>query len=133
LAFTYAGVTVGGNVLWGSFNNQVQLKPDGVGSPNAVAWVGGAQYAIGPWTFDASYYNYQYQGALIGGKNLSQRYDDAFAAGIQYAVAPGMTGYAEYLYGQAHQGGVNLFTAGASALLNNTHTQGLIIGTRVQW
>ncbi len=58
LAFTYAGITVGGNVLWGSFNNQVQLKPDGVGSPNAVAWVGGAQYAIGPWTFDASYLNY---------------------------------------------------------------------------
>jgi predicted porin len=133
LAFTYAGVTVGGNVLWGSFNNQVQLKPDGVGSPNAVAWVGGAQYAIGPWTFDASYLNYQYQGALITGKNLSQRYDDGLAVGMQYAVAPGMIGYAEYLYGQEHQGGVSIITGAAGSANNDVHEQSLVVGTRIQW
>ncbi len=46
LALTYAGFTVGGNVLWGAFNGQVGLKPQG--GANAVAWVAGAQYAVGP-------------------------------------------------------------------------------------
>ena len=134
LAMTFAGFTVGGNVLWGAFNNQVQLKPEG--APNAVAWVGGALYAVGPITLAASYYNYQFQGStatLINGKSLSQRYDDAFAAGITYSIAPGLTGYAEYLYSQSHQGGVNLLGVGTSAEHNDVHVQSFILGTRVQW
>jgi predicted porin len=130
LALSYAGFSVGGNVLWGAYNGQVGLKPEG--GVNAVAWVVGAQYAWGPMTFAASYLNYQYQGSAAA-VDISQRYDDGFAAGFNYAVAPGLTAYIEYLYGQSHQGGVNLYTGGLSTAHNNTHNQSLIIGTRVQW
>ena len=70
LALTYAGFTVGGNVLWGAFNGQVQLKPQG--GANAVAWVAGAQYAIGPLTLDASYLNYQSAGRRRDGQQVAE-------------------------------------------------------------
>jgi predicted porin len=118
-------------VLWGAFNGQVQLKPQG--GVNALAWVAGAQYAIGPLTFAASYINYQQQGAAAM-INKSQSYNDELAAGITYAVAPGFTAYAEYLYGQTHQGGVSQITGATGTTANNDwHGQSLVIGTRVQW
>jgi hypothetical protein len=84
-------------------------------------------------TIAGSYYNYQYQGsnAAVG---ISQRYDDAAAAGVTWAIAPGLSAYAEYLYGQSHQGDVNLYYTGdLSHFYNNTQNQSFIIGTRVQW
>jgi predicted porin len=131
IALTYAGFTVGGNVLAGNLNGQVALQPQG--GVHAIGWLAGVQYATGPITLAASYYNYQEQGstAMVG---ISQRYDDALAAGITYAVAPGLNAYAEYLYGQVHQGDVNVVTGtNFSAAGNNAHQQALILGTRVQW
>jgi predicted porin len=131
LALTYAGFTVGGNVLWGAYNGQVGLKPQG--GVNAVAWVGGAQYAVGPLTIAASYINYQSQGAAAM-INKSQSYNDELAAGITYSIAPGLTAYAEYLYGQTHQGGVSQISGSTGTSANNDwHGQSMIIGTRVQW
>ena len=99
---------------------------------HAVAWLAGAQYAIGPLGLGVSYFNYQSQGSasMVG---HSQRYDDGFATGVNYAVAPGLVAYAEYLYGQVHQGGVNLVGVGSSAEYNDVHSQSFILGTRVQW
>jgi hypothetical protein len=130
LVVSYGGFSVGGNVLWGSYNNTMQLKPEG--APNAIAWLVGAQYVYGPFTIAGSYYNYQYQGSAAA-VNISQRYDDAAAAGVTWAIAPGLSAYAEYLYGQSHQGDVNLYTGDLSPFYNNTHVQSFIIGTRVQW
>jgi hypothetical protein len=130
LVLSYGGFSVGGSALWGAFNNTIQLKPQG--APNAVAWLVGAQYVWGPFTVAGSYYNYQYQGSAAA-VNISQRYDDAAAAGVTWAIAPGLSAYAEYLYGQSHQGGVNLYTGDLSPFYNNTHVQSFIIGTRVQW
>jgi predicted porin len=131
LALTYAGFTIGGNVLWGAYNGQVGLKPQG--GVNAVAWVGGAQYAIGPLTIAASYINYQSQGAAAM-INKSQSYNDELAAGITYAVAPGLSAYAEYVYGQTHQGGVSQISGSTGTSANNDwHGQSMVIGTRVQW
>jgi predicted porin len=131
LALTYAGFTIGGNVLWGAFNGQVGLKPQG--GANAVAWVGGAQYAVGPLTIAASYFNYQSQGAAAM-INKSQSYNDGLAAGVTYSVAPGLNAYAEYLYGQSHQGGVSQISGATNTSSNNDwHGQSFIIGTRVQW
>jgi outer membrane protein OmpU len=131
LALTYAGFTIGGNVLWGAYNGQVQLKPQG--GANAVAWTAGAQYAVGPLTLDAAYLNYQSQGAAAM-INKSQSYNTGIAAGVTYAVAPGLNAYAEYLYLQTHQGGVSQITGSTGTSANNDwHGQSFIIGTRVQW
>ena len=131
LALTYAGFTIGGNVLWGAYNGQVSLKPQG--GANAVAWVGGAQYAIGPLTIAASYINYQQQGAAAM-INKSQSFNDELAAGITYSVAPGLNAYVEYVYGQTHQGGVSQITGSTGTSANNDwHGQAMVIGTKVQW
>ena len=131
LALTYAGFTIGGNVLWGAFNGQVSLKPQG--GANAVAWVGGAQYAVGPLTIAASYINYQSQGAAAM-INKSQSYNDELAAGVTYSIAPGLSAYAEYVYGQTHQGGVSQISGSTGTSANNDwHGQSMVIGTRVQW
>jgi Gram-negative porin len=139
LTLSYAGFSVGGNVLFGNYNSQVALQPKG--GVGAVAWLGGVSYQNGPFQAYGSYYNFQYQGACPAPScaGVGQRYDDAFWIGTQYAIAPGLNAYAEYAYGESHQGGVNLLTgaAGPTALNsgsnNNVHTQSLIIGTRVQW
>jgi predicted porin len=138
LVATIAGFSFGGNVQWGDYNNQVALEPKGGNAEAAVAWVLGAQYTQGPWYVAGSYYNYQYTGAWSGssvpGLAIGQRYDDAFAAGAGYTLAPGLNLYVEYLYSQSHQGNVNLLagTTGSTAN-NNVHIQSLVIGTRVQW
>jgi hypothetical protein len=130
LVLSYGGFSVGGNVLWGAFNGQVALKPQG--GKNAIAWVAGAQYVYGPFTIAASYLNYQLQGS-VDAVGISQQYQDGLAAGVTWAIAPGLSAYAEYLYGQSHQGDVNLYTNALSPFYNNLHNQSFIIGTRVQW
>jgi len=141
LVGTIAGVSFGGNVQWGDYNNQVQLKPKGGNSRPAVAWTLGAQYTNGPFYVAAAYLNYQYTGAWSPGTTatgttsvIGQRYDEGVAFGAGYALAPGLQMYIEYLYSQSHQGNVNLLAGTAGSTLNNdVHVQSLIIGSRVQW
>lgn len=131
LVLTVAGLSVGGNVLVGNYNGQYSLEP--TGGKSAIAWMGGAQYVTGPITVGVSYYNFQEQGSasMVG---LSQRYDDGLAAGGTYSVAPGMVVYLSYLYGAAHQGGVNLLSgATGTAIGNDVHGQAFSIGTRMFW
>jgi predicted porin len=130
LALTYAGVTIGGHGLFGAYNGQLSLQPQG--GKGSTSWLAGAQYAIGPLVVGAAYYNQQSQGsaAMVG---ISQRYDDGLAVGMTYSVAPGMNLYASYLYGQVHQGGVNLLGVGTSAQYNDVHSEAFLIGTRMVW
>jgi hypothetical protein len=131
LAVTYSGFQIGGNVLAGAYNGQVGLKP--TGGTNAISWVAGAEYNFGPYGFGVSYYNMQEQGsaAMV---HISQRYDDALAVGGSWVIAPGLTATADYLYGQIHQGGVNLLGNGeASTLHNNAHSQSFVVGANVKF
>jgi hypothetical protein len=130
LVATVAGLSVGGNVLFGQYDGQVALQPQG--GKQAIAWIAGAQYVTGPFTMGVSYFNYQSAGSpkTLG---TTQRYDDGLAAGGTYSVAPGMVVYLSYLYGQVHQGGINLATGGTGSAYNDVHSQAFSIGTRVFW
>jgi predicted porin len=130
LVLSYAGFSVGGNVQLGDYDGTIALQPKG--GKSAVAWLVGAQYANGPITIGASYYNYQSQGsaALVG---KSQRYDDGLAAGLTYKLAPGLLVYVSYLYGQVHQGGYDFATASVGSAYNDVHSQVFSLGTRVAW
>ena len=140
LVLSYAGFSIGGNAIFGDFNGQVGLQPKG--GKSAIAYVVGASYTTGPITVGASWFNYQSQGsaALIG---QTQRYDEGFAASAVYALAPGINAYAEYLWGQVHQGGwdfVNNETNAAAIKAgitnsgsNTASTQAFLIGTKVSW
>jgi predicted porin len=107
LALTTFGLTVGGNYLWGQWNGQGATKPDG--QPNAYAWIGGAEYAIGPLLVGAAYYQFQYAGTVGA---VTARRDSGVQIGANYNLAPGLQVIAEYLWGNSRQ---NAVTATGSA------------------
>ena len=132
---SYAGFGIGGNVLWGLYNGEVSLLPHG-GIPS-FTWTGGVVYntsipGIGPVQAFANYTTQNSTGSTATAF-LTQRRDDAIDAGVNWNAAPGLYFYAEYQYTQSHQGGVNLFTGGASSAYNNVHDQAFILGSRVKW
>jgi hypothetical protein len=130
LAVTFAGLTVGGNAIWGSYNGQFAPKPDG--GANSVAWIGGVEYTYGPMIVGAAYYRWKYQGAL---GLPTQRTDQGLQIGLTYNIAPGLALLAEYLYGQRHQGGYNFIAnsaaPGVGAAFNNVQMQ--TVGAGFQW
>ncbi len=133
LALTFAGLTVGGNVIWGQYNGQFAPKP--AGGANSVAWIAGAEYTYGPMIIGGAYYAWTYQGAL---GLMTQRRDQGLQFGLTYNLAPGLAFLAEYLYGQRYQGGYNFVTntacpgAGCTAF-NNVKMQIVGAGFQFRW
>jgi hypothetical protein len=137
LALTFAGATVGGNVIWGQYNGQWAPKP--AGGANSVAWIAGAEYTWGPAIVGGSYFSWTYQGAL---GIPTQRHDSGLAFGLTYNLAPGLAFLAEYMYGQRHQGNYNFVenvagvTCGAGSTCsqyNNVQTQIVGAGFQFRW
>ncbi|HLJ04655.1 MAG TPA: hypothetical protein VKT26_00170 [Acetobacteraceae bacterium] len=124
LAMTYAGFTVGGNVIGGRVNGQLGLAPKG--GAGEIAELVGAKYVTGPWTIGVVAERGDYQGnPLLAG--LTQRRARAIDAGVQYQVAPGMQVWAEYMYQDVWQGG-----AGGQGTVN-VKSQGVILGDVVNF
>jgi len=135
IALTVGGLTFGGHYLGGQLNNTNSTNPQG--APQAQGWLVGLQYATGPYVVGVDYYNYQDHGAPTL-TNVSQRYSDAFDVGGTWNAAPGLYFYAEYVWGQQHQGGFNFLTGAVngspgSNLENTTQAQAFVLGTKVRW
>jgi outer membrane protein OmpU len=131
LALTTYGLTVGGNYLWGQWNGTGAVKPDG--QPNAAAWIGGAEYAIGPLLVGAAYYRFQYAGTVGA---LTTRQDNAVQIGANYNIAPGLQVIAEYLWGQSRQNAVNAGGTAPSTVPGSRYyyqEQDLGIGLQLRW
>ncbi len=134
LAATFAGFTAGGNVIMGRVNGLGAADPQG--GVNEIGYLVGTKYVAGPLTIGAAFENTTSQGAvqLTG---ISQRHEWAFDTGLSYALAPGLTVWAEYVYQQRHQGGFNFATgatAGPTAAdFNDTKAQGALFGTVVNF
>jgi hypothetical protein len=129
-AISFAGVTFGGNVVFGDVNGQGGLKP--TGGATQVAWLAGAKYTAGPLTVGAVGEIVDSQGdpRLVG---LSQRHEAAISTGVGYTVAPGMIAWAEYVYQQRHQGGFSFATGAPGATFNDVRSQGVQLGTTIFW
>ncbi|HLJ04651.1 MAG TPA: hypothetical protein VKT26_00150 [Acetobacteraceae bacterium] len=124
LALTYAGFTVGGNVIGGRVNGQLGLVPKG--GAHETAELVGAKYVTGPWTIGIVAERGDYQGnPLLAG--LTQRRGRAIDGGVQYQVAPGMAVWAEYMYQDVWQGG-----AGGQGTVN-VKSQGFLLGDVVNF
>jgi predicted porin len=130
LTFDYAGFTVGGHATTGRFNGVNGLTPRGGASGNA--WLVGAQYANGPITVGASYYDYSSQGSPLT-VGIAQRREQGLAAGGNYALAPGLNLYLSYLYGTRHQGDFDFVSGKVANTNNNIKTQVIALGTIVKW
>jgi hypothetical protein len=147
---SFAGATVGGMVQGGRFNGQWGLSPKG--AEDSLAWLGGASYTTGPIIVGASYYEYHSPGSFIplaasvnGAANSpgSDRRERGLAAGGTYAVAPGMSLFLSYLWGDRHQTGVNFDTGevkGNTSVLaagwsqhNLVTVQAVSLGAQLRW
>ncbi|MDR3539332.1 MAG: porin [Acetobacteraceae bacterium] len=130
LALTYAGFTVGGNWIGGAVNNQLAPKPSG--APNENSFVLGVTYKTGPLTVGVVGEDNEYQGSPAT-TGHTQRKDMALDVGAAYVIAPGIVGYAEYLYQYRKQNGFNFATGSAGSAYNTIQGQGLEIGTTIYW
>jgi hypothetical protein len=129
LALTYAGFTVGGNMIGGRLNGQLALAPQ-----NAVGELGyllGVKYTLGPFVAGIAAERYWSQGA-VNLTGLTQRCSQAIDIGVGYTVAPGLTVYAQYQYDTLYQGAFNFITGAIGSPANNTaKSQGFIIGNNI--
>jgi hypothetical protein len=145
---TIGGLTFGGNAVTGAFNMAdgftFQLEPDG--GSKAIGFLGGAQYALGPVVFGASYYHFTQTGDLPGGIDsgsgatitsagltTGQQQNTGVAVGATYTLVPGVNLFADYLYGTRQQGGYDFQTGNAGTEHNNTQAQLFGVGTQIQW
>jgi hypothetical protein len=130
VAVTFGGFTVGGNWIGGAVNGQIAPKPDG--GADTQAWLAGVTYKTGPLLVGVTGMSINSQGSpALTGK--TQRYEYGFDAGASYTIAPGLVGWAEYLYQSRKQNGFNFATGATGAAFNNVHSQGVEIGTTVYW
>lgn len=132
-AVTFAGLTVGGLVSTGAVNNNGQGNPQPQGGVSQNAYIVGFQYSNGPLDVGLAYMQADSQGSpnLVG---VSQRHEWGINPGIDWKLAPGMKVFAEYFYGQRHQGAFNFATSGVgSAAYNDIRAQAFIVGSRVYW
>jgi hypothetical protein len=131
IAATFAGVTVGGNVIGGQMNGQMGLQPKG-GAP-LVGILAGAKYVVGPFTIGIVGEEYWEQGN-VNLSGITQLRARGLSTGLSYTVAPGFTTFAEYLYMDQYQGARN-FISGAigSNANNNIRGQTFLVGNVVNF
>jgi Gram-negative porin len=135
IAATYAGFTVGGNVVGGQMNGQLGLQPKG-GAP-LVGILAGVKYVAGPITLGIVGEEYWEQGN-VNLSGITQLKARGLDLGASYTVAPGFTVYAEYLWNDQTQNARNFVsgaigTAAGSNLNNNVKGQGFLIGDVVNF
>jgi hypothetical protein len=133
IAATFAGFTVGGNLVGGATNGQLALQPQG-GAPE-FGFLFGAKYVSGPFTIGAAVEEYWQQGqAQLAG--ISQLRARGLSTGLSYSVAPGFQVFGEYLWMDQQQSQRNFVTAtfgpGNNAN-NNIKGQAFLIGNVVNF
>jgi hypothetical protein len=135
LALTYAGFTVGGNMVGGAMNGQLGLRPKG--GATLLGVLAGAKYVSGPFTIGIVGEEFWEQGT-VSLAGVTQRRARGISTGLSYTVAPGYIVYAEYLWNDQYQGANNFVTgavgtaAGANQN-NNIRGQGFLIGNVVNF
>src|SRR5262249_26283187 len=131
IALTYAGFTVGANVIGGRVNGLLSLTPQG-GAPE-IAYTVGVKYTAGPLVVGVAAEHGDYQGS-VNLTGVTQRRGSAIDVGLGYTVAPGYQVYAEYQYQTVYQGDFNFITNAPGSGANNTiRSQGLLIGNVVNF
>ena len=109
VALSYAGFSVGGKYTFGRFNGGVSGLA-AKGASDSQAWLVGASYTVGPLIVGAHYLDYQSAGDLNNDFFGRQRRERGVAAGATYALAPGVSLFAEYLFQERRQNGLDLRT-----------------------
>jgi hypothetical protein len=128
---TFAGLTLGANLKGGQVEDGYTFKPKG--GRDALAYIIGASYVIGPYVVGASYFNSQSSGAYFpGSKGIAHTLSEyGIAVGGNYVVSPNLSLFSQYLYGHRHQPG----NASTSLITpaGNTQGQSIALGATLKW
>ncbi len=134
---TYAGLTFGGNVKGGQVEDGYVFKPKG--ARDALTYIVGASYVIGPYVVGASYFNAQTAGTYVPGntahiaRTLSEY---GVAVGGNYVFAKSLSLYTQYMYGHRHQpgnAGIDLSGGPGTAAKGDGQVQVIAVGATIKW
>lgn len=143
VAVTFGGLSVGGKYQFGRFANSWGLVPRE--APDGEAWLVGASYTAGPLVVGAHYLDYKHAGSTLNAIAGRERREQGVGAGATYALAPGVSLFASYIYAQRKQNGFNFITGqgasvtatgginGGNTSNNKTVAQIFAIGTGFSW
>lgn len=123
-------LTVGANVKWGQTLDGYVAKPKG--TRNALAYIVGTSYVVGPYVVGGSFFDSQSAGNDYAGKAEARTLTEYGAAvGGNYVVGKDLSLYAQYMYAHSHQpGNSNLTIVSAKG---NTQMQLISLGGTFKW
>ena len=126
---TYGGLTLGANIKGGQTLDSYAFQPKG--TRNALTYIVGATYVIGPYVLGASYFNAQTAGAYTPGAPMARTLSEyGVAVGGNYVISKDLSLYAQYEYGHRHQPGNTAIGAGVSG---NSQVQAIATGATFKW
>lgn len=97
---TFAGFTVGGITTFGSANRGFAALPKTGNNSDLFSWQLGARYTFGAFTVGATYHEQKSEGNTGNAADLKER---GFGVGGTYALGPGLSLFAEYLWGRSSE------------------------------
>ncbi len=125
-------LTVGANVKGGSLVDKYGFKKKG--TRNALGYIAGAAYTVGPYVIGASFWDQQESNGVVGaagkgveGHTLSEY---GVAVGGNYIVAKPLSLFVQYMYGNVHGAAPTAFAATKSG---NDHVQAIAAGATFKW
>ncbi len=136
---TLAGLTVGANVKAGQVEDSFAFKPKG--ARDALTYIVGASYVMGPIVIGGSFYDGQSAGnnypgltyTPIGGKKAVKEArtlsEYGAAAGANYVISPNLSLFLQYLYGHKQQIGNTAFVTN----YKDAQVQAIGAGATFKW
>ena len=125
---SYAGLTLGANIKAGQVEDGYALQPKG--ARDALSYILGATYQIGPVILGGSYFNAQTAGAYFPGNtgHVARTLSEYGAAvGGNYIFNDHLSLFTQYMYGHRHQPGNPELTNG------NAQVQLIMTGAAYSW
>ncbi len=137
---TFAGLSVGGNVKAGAVEDGYVFKPRG--ARDALSYIIGADYTMGPLVIGGSYFNTQSAGAFVPGATITSTTSGPIAktgiartlseygaaAGANLVISKNLSLFVQYLYGHRKQIG-----NAALNLHGNAQVQAIGAGGTFKW
>ena len=136
---TVAGFTVGANVKGGQVEDSYYFKPKG--ARDALTFIVGANYVLGPYVIGGSFYQGQSAGSDVPGATYTpigakkavpvgrSLTEYGVAAGGNYVISPNLSLFVQYLYGHKSQLGNAAFVTN----LKDAQVQAIGAGGTFKW
>jgi len=129
-------VTFGANVKGGSVVDKYGFKRQG--ARDALAYIVGGAYTVGPYVLGASFFDSQEANGLAAtgltkGQTLEKGHtlsEYGASVGANYIVAKPLSLFIQYMYGNVHGANPTAFAATKSG---NDHVQVIALGATLKW